>query len=283
MMSDLSGLISLYNAILNYVQQRGFQDYDDFSWKLTEKVLNEFSRGNFDVEKIIKKISTRFFKMNDLKREEFFSRNFASLVLEKWKEPKALKYPLREKDKPLIVQLTRIQKQRGSYQQVSVDDIDSFKEIRNVPVELVTKMVPLKIKERQINAWFAEIIGEPFTQKDWGGELRDLYSNRVKFGGKRVPTAFLLKGPGVKGTLTAAKCGKNGDQILRLVKAYSARLFIVQFVGKIHPNLIETLEAHVAYESRKGKKLSYCVIDGIDTARILIAYDKMKDYQVPIS
>jgi len=276
MMSDFSNLVSLYNTILNYVQQRGLEDYDDFSWKLTEKVLEEFSRGNFNVEKIIQKIPTRFFRMNSLKREEFFSRNFATLILKKWKEPKALKYPLRDLDKQAIVHLTRIQKQRGSYKQISVDEVDSFKEVRKVSAELVAKMVPLKVRERQIKAWFAEIIGEPFTQKDWGGEPNDLYSNRVKLRGKRVPTAFLLKGPGVKGTLTAAKCGKNGDQILRLVKAYNARLFIVQFVGKIHPNLTDTFEAHVAYESRKGKQLSYCIIDGVDSARIFLAYGKMK-------
>lgn len=275
-MSDFSNLVSLYNAILNYVQQRGLEDYDDFSWKLTEKILVQFSRGNFNVEKMIKGISTRFFKMNNIKREEFFSISFSTLVIGKWKEPKALRYPLLGTDKQAIFQLTRIQKQRGSYKQIFVDEIDSFKEIRKVSAESAAMMVPLKVKEREIKAWLAKIVDEPFTQKDWGGEPSDLYSNRVKLGGKRVPTAFLLKGPGVKGTLTAAKCGKNGDQILRLVKAYSARLFIVQFVGKIHPNLVDTLEAHVAYESMKGKKIMFCVIDGVDTARIFLAYGQMK-------
>lgn len=274
-MSDFSNLISLYNTILNYIHQRGLEDYDDFSWKLTERVSEEFLKENFDVEKIIKRISTRFFKMNCLKREEFYSDSFGDLVKRVWKSPKKLKLPFSGADKQAIIHLTEIQKQRGSYKQISVDEIDSFEAIKDVPAGIVGKLGPLEIKEDQIKTWFAEIIGEPFTQKDWGGELRDLYSNRVKIGGKRVPTAFLLKGPGVKGTLTAARCGKNGDQILRLVKAYSARLFIVQFVGKIHPNLIDTLEAHVAYESRKGKQLLFCVIDGVDTARIFLAYGKM--------
>ena len=275
-MSDFSNLISLYNAILNYIHQRGLEDYDDFSWKLTERVSEEFLKGNFNVEKIIKRISTRFFRMNDLKRKEFYSTNFGDLVKKVWKEPKKVKLPFSDTDRQAVVHLTKIQKQRGSYKQISVDEIDSFKAIKDVPADIAAKFVPLKIKEDQIKTWFAEIIGEPFTQKDWSGELRDLYSNRVKIKGKRVPTAFLLKGPGVKGILTAARCGTNGDQILRLVKAYSARLFIVQYVGKIHPNLIDTLEAHVAYESRKGKRLLFCIVDGVDTARILLAYNKMK-------
>jgi len=276
MMNDFSNLISLYNTILNYIHQRGLEDYDDFSWKLTEKVSKEFLKDNFNVKRIIMRISTQFFRMNDLKREEFYSDNFGELVKKAWERPKKLKLPFSSADKQAVIYLTQTQRQKESYKQISVDEIDSFKSIKDVSAGIVEKLIPLKIKEDQIKTWFTEIIGEPFTQKDWGGELRDLFSNRVRIRGRRIPTAFLLKGPAVKGTLTAAKCGKNGDQILRLVKAYNARLFIVQYVGKIHPNLIDTLEAHVAYESSKGKKLLFCVIDGIDTARILLAYDKIK-------
>jgi len=275
-MNDFSNLISLYNTILNYIHQRGLEDYDDFSWKLTEKVSKEFLKDNFNVKRIIMRISTQFFRMNDLKREEFYSDNFGELVKKAWERPKKLKLPFSSADKQAVIYLTQTQRQKESYKQISVDEIDSFKSIKDVSAGIVEKLIPLKIKEDQIKTWFTEIIGEPFTQKDWGGELRDLFSNRVRIRGRRIPTAFLLKGPAVKGTLTAAKCGKNGDQILRLVKAYNARLFIVQYVGKIHPNLIDTLEAHVAYESSKGKKLLFCVIDGIDTARILLAYDKIK-------
>jgi hypothetical protein len=275
LMSDLSHIASLYNAVLNYIHQRGLEDYDNFSWKLSEKIFEEFSKGNLDVEDIVKRIRTTFFKMNDMTRTEFFCSSFATLVKMKWKASTSAKYQTSALGRKEIGNFTRVQRQRETYEQITVDELDSFNKVKTVTADAVANLVPLKIKEDQIKAWFAEIIGEPFTQKDWGGEDRDLYSNRVKFRNKRIPTAFLLKGPVVKGSLTAAKCGKNGDQILRLVKAYSARLFIVQFVGKIHPNLIDTFEAHVAYESRKGKKLLFCIIDGIDTARILKAYGEI--------
>jgi len=275
-MSSFPNLLSIYNAILNYIQQRGLEDYDDFSWRLTHKFSQEFRKGNFDVEKIVKRIQTRFFKMNDLKRDKFYSDNFAGLIIRTWKEAKVLKYPLSGPNSQAVVRLTQTQRQHGYYEQISVDEIDSFKEAKNVSTDFAASFVPLKITESQIKTWFAEIVGEPFTQKDWGGEPHDLFSNRVKLRGRRIPTAFLLKGPAVKGQLTISKCGKNGDQILRLVKAYSARLFIVQFVGNIHPYVIDTLETHVAYESMKGKKLLFCVIDGVDTARIFLAYGKMK-------
>lgn len=275
-MSNFSNLISIYNAILNYIQQRGLEDYDDFSWKLTRKISGEFLKGDFDVEKIIKSISTRFFKMNDLTREEFFSANFAALILRRWKEVRPLKHPISNTNKQAIVRLIQTQTQQGYYEQICVDEIDSFKEVKNISPKSVAELVPLRISEAQVKNWFAEIIDEPFTQKDWGGEPNDLFSNRVRLKGKRIPTAFLLKGPAVKGQLTISKCGKNGDQILRLVKAYSARLFIVQYIGKIHPYVVDTLEAHVAYESMKGKRLLFCVIDGVDTARIFLSHGKMK-------
>jgi hypothetical protein len=275
LMSELSHIASLYNAVLNYIHQRGLEDYDDFSWKLSERIFEEFSKGNFDVEDVVKRIRTTFFRMNDITRKEFFCNNFAALAKRKWKMSASVKYQISALGRKEMGNFTRVQKQRESYKQITVDELDSFNEVKTVTADAVANLVPLKIKEDQIKAWFAEIIGEPFTQEDWGGEDRDLYSNRVKFRNKRIPTAFLLKGPAVTGSLTAAKCGRNGDQVLRLVKAYSARLFIVQYVGKIHPNLIDTLEAHVAYESRKGKKLLFCVIDGIDTARILRAYGKI--------
>jgi hypothetical protein len=204
-------------------------------------------------------------------RPDFFTKSF---INRKWKISKSMKHQgtLGKKE---ITDFIRVQRLHETYEQITADDLDSFSEIKKVKSVAVSNLIPLQVIEKQIKEWFAEIIGEPFIQKDWGGEDRDLYSNRVKFRNKRIPTAFLLKGPGQKGPLTAAKCGKNGDQILRLVRTYSTRLFIVQYVGKIHPNLIDTFEAHVAYESRKHKKLLFYVIDGIDTARILKAYGKI--------
>jgi hypothetical protein len=126
-----------------------------------------------------------------------------------------------------------------------------------------------------VKASLASIIGENFVRKDWAGEKSDLYSSNVIYKGKRVSTAFLLKGPSVK-RLTIDKCGKRGNQVLRLVKE-PAQLFIVQHNGEIDTDIIELLETYVSDLSRKkGMKLYYCIIDGTDTARVLVAYDKIR-------
>ena len=46
--------------------------------------------------------------------------------------------------------------------------------------------------------------GEAPALKDWGGELRDLKSSRVRVSGVRRTTAFAFKGPGTRGRLTSA-------------------------------------------------------------------------------
>jgi hypothetical protein len=37
------------------------------------------------------------------------------------------------------------------------------------------------------------VIGEGYDFKDWGGERNDLYTNKLRFRGKRRSAAFALK------------------------------------------------------------------------------------------
>ncbi len=157
--------------------------------------------------------------------------------------------------------------------EIFVDDIDSFSRVKQVPPKEVADSVPLNLAERKVKRALAGIIGEKFIPKDWGGETSDLLTSRVVVDGGRITAAFLLKGPSV-GRLTIAKCGKNGDQILRLVRE-PATLFVVQHVGEIASDVREMLRTFACRESRKGgRTILYCVIDGVDTARILRAYRK---------
>lgn len=265
--------ISIYNIILNYVLNRGLQDYDDFSQKFTDAIIKDFSSGEYDLKRTIRKIKTSFFKLNSLKRSDFLSKDLERRIHDAWRrttryiEPPPKASPLAVKGIKPDIRCKRIY----------VDDIDSFKEVRKIDPSQVKDLVPLDLKEQYIKESLAEIIGEAFIQKDWGGEWSDLFTTRIILGRKRVSAAFLLKGRGLrKSKLTIADCGKNGDQIVRLVKQPAA-LFIVQYVGEIDPMVLEFLEAMVEKESRKSNRiLYYCLMDGIDTARVLLAYRKIK-------
>ena len=66
-------------------------------------------------------------------------------------------------------------------------------------------------------------------------------------------------------------CGKNGDQLVRLIES-PAELFIVQFVGNVSKAIIKDVEGKVEQQRTKGKPACYCIINGQDTARLLYTY-----------
>jgi len=157
------------------------------------------------------------------------------------------------------------------WEMVTVDDIESFERVRRISSQQVAAWVPVRLSERHIKEGLASILGERFVPLGWGGEPSDLFSSRLSLRGRRYTAAFLLKGPAKKGPLTIEKCGKRGNQILRLVKE-PANVFIVQHVDEVSQDVFELLEIAVAYKSLRGEKLFYCILDGTDTARVLFAY-----------
>jgi hypothetical protein len=159
-------------------------------------------------------------------------------------------------------------------EELFIEDIDSFAKARDINPREVKPLLPLDLSEDDIQTHFEEIIGENFHQQDWGGETDDLNTSQIKFGGRRIRAAFLLKGKGTKGKLTIRKCGKNGDQIVRLVEA-PADLYVIQHVGEIDERVISDLRSKIQLMNSQGKNCQMCIIDGTDTARILKAYGKI--------
>jgi len=153
---------------------------------------------------------------------------------------------------------------------VTIDDIESFRRVRSVPADLGF----VRMSETSFKNGVAAILGERGTFSDWGGELRDLSSTRLKLKGRRRAAAFAFKGPGKTGRLVPGKMGKNGDQIQRLVRC-PAEVFLVQYWQEIDDAVLEQLEKLVQLKAAaEGRVLWYGVIDGQDSARIIQAYRK---------
>lgn len=156
----------------------------------------------------------------------------------------------------------------------AIDDIDSFAAVSFYPANTISAKLPLENPEAEIKELLQRIIGDPFTRTDWGGEQNDIFSSRVILNGKRLLAAFFLKGPSVKGRLTLAKCGKNGDQIQRLFQS-PADMFVVQFNGEIDERVIEECRQKVRHlRQTQNKNAVFTVIDGVDTARLIMAYGR---------
>lgn len=160
---------------------------------------------------------------------------------------------------------------------IHVDDIQNFSKIRNIDFESVSSFLGengyLEISENKIKNALEQILCEEYHKKDWGGEYNDLYTSNVLLEKTRRATAFLLKGNGLKvRTMEIKHCGKNGDQLIRLFES-PAELFVIQFVGNISEAIVKDVEGKVEQLRARGKEAYYCIINGVDTARLLYAYD----------
>jgi len=154
--------------------------------------------------------------------------------------------------------------------QLTVDDIDSFQQVKSVKLAPDTKAAP--ILEENFQKGLQKILGEQGEFTDWGGEGDDLFSTRLLLNGKRTAVAFGLKGRGTKGKLTPKKLGRQGDQIQRLFRA-PADVFLIQYWDQIQESVVEQMRLiAIARSSLDGRRIYYGVIDGQDTLRILEAY-----------
>lgn len=156
-----------------------------------------------------------------------------------------------------------------------IEDIESFQKVRDINPKMVLGNLDngfLDKSEEKIQTALERILGVAFHKKDWGGELNDLYTTNIVFNGARRSAAFLLKGNGIgKKEMTIADCGKNGDQLVRLF-SISAELYVIQYVGNISELLIEDANGKALQ-----RKALYLVMDGQDTARILLAYNEVNN------
>jgi hypothetical protein len=161
---------------------------------------------------------------------------------------------------------------------IHIDEIDSFDKVKTVNPSMVSQFLQdgyLDVSEDDVQKAFEEIVNEASHKKDWGGEIDDLYTANIIVKGRRVATAFMLKGNGLRSKMLQIRdCGKNGDQLLRLFDA-PAELFVVQFVGKISEMVIKDVEGKVKFVRSQGHSATYCIINGQDTVRILYAYGKL--------
>lgn len=183
----------------------------------------------------------------------------------------------RERDGRMIELLERIAHNTTAvqYTRLTADEIDTFYNMGKVKESDVVGKVPLDLEEKEVKKRLHEIIGDPFVQKDWGGEKCDIFTLHIRFRNKKVPAAFVLKGKSYsRGKLALSDLGKNADQLCRLFEV-PAEIYFIQSNGAIDSAVESTVQAFMAKKINDGIKAYYCMIDGVDTARILSAYNKL--------
>jgi intergrase/recombinase len=152
----------------------------------------------------------------------------------------------------------------------SLLDCEQFKKARAVKASS-TQTLKDRLSEDATKRGLAKLLGELNVAKDWGGELADIISGRMRVRGKSQAVAFALKGPAKTGPLFPGKMGKNGDQIQRLFRA-PVRYHFVQYEGLIDSSVTEQMQQLARAKSLMGEDIYYGVIDDVDTKKIRIAY-----------
>jgi hypothetical protein len=157
---------------------------------------------------------------------------------------------------------------------ITIERIDSFAKAGSIAphdvAQLVAKKLPLP--EETVTGYINKILGEPYAERDWGGELGDILTTRVVLGGTRVTAAFLLKGKSFKFKLRPKDLGTNGDQVRRLSKEV-ADLYVVQHVGQFDEAVYDEVRDMVlARRSERGDEVVGSVWDGSDCARLFVAH-----------
>jgi hypothetical protein len=157
-----------------------------------------------------------------------------------------------------------------SYFENFVEDIDEFARVADTPSPTDFEVMR-NISEVGFKQCLAEILGDE-ARRDWGGETSDHFSAHIHLGGKRTTAAFLLKGPSRFAPMGMNHLGKNNDQIYRLAQE-PADLLVVQHCHEILPPVRATLRA---FAVQPGSRRRYCLIDGRDSLRLLLAFDKLE-------
>ncbi|MFW9959154.1 MAG: hypothetical protein ACFFCT_13870 [Candidatus Odinarchaeota archaeon] len=162
-------------------------------------------------------------------------------------------------------------------ERILLEDIDSFSKAVSISPKAAYQVSLDSIYEDDIKIALIDIIGERFIPNHSASEKSDLYTSMVVLRGKRVPTAFLLKSmKSVKTMDMKSGLGKRSNQILRLMNE-PADLYIVQHTGVINTDVIDHLYAQVFKKATELQKtLYYYIMDGNETARILLGYEKIR-------
>jgi hypothetical protein len=182
---------------------------------------------------------------------------------------KIAKLPTKRKAQVMLPKFVKVPSAGAQVTRISVDDIESFARVSKFKAGA---SLPKAVSEEEVKLGVQAILGEPGAFKDWGGEDSDLYSGRLRIGGKRRAAAFAFKGPGEPGALVPGRMGKNGDQLSRLFRQ-DADVFLVQHWREIKPSVLEMLRSlAVAKSVSTGSLIRYGIIDGVDTERLRRAY-----------
>ena len=165
-----------------------------------------------------------------------------------------------------------------------IQNIDSFSKVRSVNYEQVEPFLQdgfLDMPEEEVKRAFLQIIQQSYIPTDWGGETEDVLTSYMLLNGKPEQASIIFKGRGTGKRRSKethlGDLGKNGDQLEKMMRTPTSKLYIVQSVKHIGQDIINAIDAFVFKQRASGNTCQYCIIHGQDTAMLLYAYGFLKE------
>lgn len=153
---------------------------------------------------------------------------------------------------------------------IRIEDIEEFHLVLRIPRVAITNQVLVGIRgldeTTQVEPFLRSILPDPTETAHGSTEIADILTTHVTYGGRARHAAFVNKGKSTKKVTTK----KVGYQLLELRQMTGLHLMVLLAVGDIQDDVKRDL-MRLSHDANSD----YMLVDAIDIARLLIAYQKV--------
>jgi superfamily II DNA or RNA helicase len=150
---------------------------------------------------------------------------------------------------------------------IQIDDIDSFKDVRDFPLKTIKEEVISKVKaldeREEFEPFIRSILTDTNETPHGPSEIVDVLTHKLTVRREQGIAAFILKGK----SFPTVRPKHVSHQIYRLEKISGLKFAVLGVTGNI---LDEAKEQFISTAERLGCK--YCILDSGDLSRLFLAY-----------
>ena len=155
-------------------------------------------------------------------------------------------------------------------QLIRVQSIDQFEKILRVPESVISQEILSAVRKlderRELEPALQQILFDPNETPHGPTEIADIVTSRVILNGEKINAAFILKGK----SFQKVKSTDIAHQIMKIRQLPDLGLIVLCAVGDIQDN------AHRDFVTGAlDAGVNYLILDRLDTARLLLAYEKI--------
>jgi len=155
-------------------------------------------------------------------------------------------------------------------QLIKIQDIDQFFEVVNVPDAAITSKILEGVRQlnepRELEPMLREILWDPNETPHGPTEIADILTTQIRIRGERCLAAFVIRGK----HFAKVRSQDIEHQIIRLRQLPDLGLMALIAVGHFQDSAQRDF-----LQVAKDTGCDYLIIDAVDCARLLLAYEKI--------